>query len=218
MTDSVQLYGVSFSTFVRAAALVCEEKAIDYAISQQIGGHTIDVHSPQHYQLHPFGKMPVLIHGDITLAETASIVRYLDRAFGPQTLQGTDDSQRALIDQWCELIARYVDEAIVRHYMLELAMPSGPDGQPNLDKLSAGRDNAASAVALLAKQLGSQSFLVGESFTLADAMVAPMLAYNLDAPEPFNLVGQHDNLKAYTQRLIERPSGRRVLKPLSESL
>ena len=42
------------------------------------------LHTPEIDAIHPFGKMPVLRHGDFTLCESKAIATYLDRAFdGP---------------------------------------------------------------------------------------------------------------------------------------
>lgn len=217
MSNLVQLYGPSFSVFVRTAALVCEEKGITYQAGKVINGQTIEVHSDEHYQLHPFGKMPVLIHGEKTLCETASIGRYLDRTFGPETLQGATDWERAQVDQWCSLITQHIDFYVVRQFMLEIVFPKGENGEPRMDVISANRPSAENAIAIVAKQLANKPFLIGDHFTLADAMLAPMLAYNKEAPAPINLVNAHPLLLEYANRLHARPSGQKVLKPMSES-
>jgi glutathione S-transferase len=217
MSNLAQLYGPSFSVFVRVAALVCEEKGIAYQTGKELNGQTIDIHSDKHFQLHPFGKMPVLIHGDKILCETASIGRYLDRIFGPETLQGATDWERAQIDQWCSLITQYIDFYVVRQFMLEVVFPKGDNGEPRMDVISANRPAAENAIAIVAEQLGDKPFLVGQQFTLADAMLAPMLTYNKDAPAPINLVNAHPQLLEYTNRLRARPSGQKVLQPMSKS-
>ncbi|WP_049723389.1 glutathione S-transferase family protein [Gilvimarinus polysaccharolyticus] len=218
MSPLVQLYGPSFSVFVRMAALVCEEKGIPYQTGKTLNDKTIDIHSDEHFQLHPFGKMPVLIHGDRTLCETASIGRYLDRAFGPETLQGENDWERSQVDQWCSLITQYVDFCVVRNFMLEVVFPKGENGQPRMDVIAANRPAAENAITIIARQLGDKPFLVGNQFTLADAMLAPMLSYNVETPEPINLVTTHPQLLKYANRLQLRASGQKVLKPLIESM
>ena len=58
---------------------VADEKNISHELVQ------LSYRSPEHLALHPFGKMPILQHGDFFLYESLAIATYLDRAFeGPQ--------------------------------------------------------------------------------------------------------------------------------------
>jgi glutathione S-transferase len=211
---AVSILGPDFSTCVRSVALVCEEKGIPYEVTREINGRRAARHSSERYELHPFGKVPVLLHQDKTLVETATIIRYLDDEFGVRSLQGKDSWERALCDQWCSLISVYIDRYLVREYMLELAFPTGDDGRPALEKVEAGRPNARAALVAVAKQLGEKPYLISESFSLADAMMAPMLDYNASAPAQFNLVAEHPQLMAYIERIRQRDSGKHVLKPM----
>ncbi|WP_339896510.1 glutathione S-transferase family protein [uncultured Gilvimarinus sp.] len=218
MSQTVQIYGATFSVFVRVVALVCEEKNIPYQYSKTLKHQPFEMHSEAHFNLHPFGKIPILQHGDNTLCETASIIRYLDRAFGPETLQGGNEWERAHIDQWCSLITHYIDFYVVRQFMLELVFPKGANGEPRLDVIADNRPRAEHALNIIAQQLGDTDYLVGDQFSLADAMLAPMLAYNKDAPDCINLVRAHPKLLQYANRLQARASGQRVLRPMSESM
>jgi glutathione S-transferase len=58
--------------------MVCEEKGIEYVLTEKPLG------APELLAIHPFGKMPVLRHGDVELFESKAIATYLDRSFpGP---------------------------------------------------------------------------------------------------------------------------------------
>jgi len=54
--------------------MVCEEKAIEYVLTERPRTREI-------LAIHPFGKMPVLRHGDVELFESKAIATYLDRSF-----------------------------------------------------------------------------------------------------------------------------------------
>ncbi|MDO3383337.1 glutathione S-transferase family protein [Gilvimarinus algae] len=217
MTDTVHIFGPTFSTFVRVVLLVCEEKGIPYTVGRIIDEKPAETHSPEHFKVHPFGKLPVMFHGDFVLAETASIVRYLDSTFGEETLQGNSAQQKAEVDQWCSLITHYVDYHVVRQFMLEQLIPKGENGEPRFDVITEKRPLAENALKIVEKQLGDKPYLVGREFTLADAMLAPMLFYNLDSPDFLNIVAHSNRLTAYTERLQRRESGTMILKPLSQS-
>lgn len=69
-TNSVHIYGPSFSNFVRTVMLVCEEKQISYTTGFEVNGSEIKYKSEQHFNLHPFGKFPVLLSDELILPET----------------------------------------------------------------------------------------------------------------------------------------------------
>lgn len=218
MTDQhVHIYGPSFSTFVRSVMLVCEEKNIDYSVGTEVNGKTLEFQGDQHLSMHPFGKVPVLLHNDTAISETATILRYLDRAFGEETLQGNNFSEKMLCDQWCALSSIYIDQALVRNFMLELAFPKGENGQPRFDVIAKARPKALEAASIVSQQLGKKAYLIAESFTLADAILAPILAYNAQAPEAFNLVAEFENLTHYSNRLLARASSQKVLTAMKSN-
>ncbi len=83
------LYGDPRSTYVRTARIAAEEKGVGY-----------DVVAPSeagidYSEIHPFGKMPGMAHGDLTLFETAGIVSYIDGAFDGPALIPTGAVDRA---------------------------------------------------------------------------------------------------------------------------
>ena len=71
-----EIIGSKRSTYTRAVCMVCEEKGIDYTLTEVL------LDAPELRAIHPFGKMPVLRHGDLELFESAAISGYLDRSFG----------------------------------------------------------------------------------------------------------------------------------------
>ncbi|GGY09850.1 hypothetical protein GCM10007160_41400 [Litchfieldella qijiaojingensis] len=165
----------------------------------------------RHFDLHPFGKVPVLLHGARRLYETAAICRYLDAAFDGPALQPGDLWERARVDQWCAVLALYVDQALVRCYLLEFAFPKGADGSVRMDRVKEAQPEVSRMLRLLDTQLGKREYLVGEQFTIADAIAAPMLDYLFKLPSAASLFADVPRLAAYVQRLHERESCRKVL-------
>jgi len=73
-----EIIGSVRSTYTRVVCMVCEEKAIQYVLTEK------PLRAPAILAIHPFGKMPVLRHGDVELFESKAIATYLDRSFaGP---------------------------------------------------------------------------------------------------------------------------------------
>jgi len=211
MPSTVEIYGPSYSNFVRTVQLVCEEKQVPYAEGNRLRGQVIEFQSDAHTQLHPFTKVPILAHGDRTLVETAPICRYLDRTFDGPNLQPEDPWEQAQHDQWCALINTGVDHAVVRNYLQEFVFPTGPDGKPHLDHLMTHRAAAQQALRTVADKLAGNPFLLGEKLTLADCFLAPIAHYASQLPSAVALLDSASPLHCYVQRLQARASGAAVL-------
>lgn len=210
MNNQIHIFGPQFSTFVRSVQLCCEEKGIAYTVGTQVNGEQIAFKGEQHFNWNPFGKVPVLLHGDRHLIETASICRYLDAAFDGPALQPDDPWLRAQVDQWAATLSLYIDQILVRDYLLEFAFPKGEDGTVRMDRVREAEPEVKHTLALLETQLGNSRYLVTDSFTIADAIAAPMLDYIFNLPAAEALTAQTPLLKTYLQRLRQRPSGNRV--------
>ena len=70
-----EILGSLRSTCTRAVCMLCEEKAIDYRLTET------PLNAPALYAVHPLGRMPVLRHGDVELFESKAIATYLDLGF-----------------------------------------------------------------------------------------------------------------------------------------
>lgn len=203
----VHIHGPRFSTFVRSVMLCCEEKGVPY----ELGLEKENAAGQRLSDLHPFGKLPVLLHGERVIYETAPICRYLDNAFEGAALQSDDPYQRALEDQWTHAITCYIDKPIVRDYLLEFAFPKGEGGSLRKDVVLANTPAVRQSLATLESQLAEQSFICGEQFSIADALLIPMLDYLSGLPQGIDLFEESQNCLLYIERMRERASCRRVL-------
>ncbi|QTP57572.1 glutathione S-transferase family protein [Billgrantia antri] len=211
MSTSVHLVGPQFSNFVRSVQLCCEEKGIPYTLGFDLEGEPLDFGGEQHLALHPFAKVPVLRHGERHLFETTAICRYLDAVFDGPALLPVDAWQRARVDQWSQALSIYVDQALVRRYLLEYAFPKGENGSVRMERVRDAEPEVVRMLALLEAELDGHAFLVGDTFSIADAIAAPMLDYLAGLPGAERLLAECPVLVAYLQRLRQRESGRRVL-------
>lgn len=211
INNHIDIIGPSYSNFVRSLMIVCEEKGITYQVGREHDGKEITLHSAEHFALHPYGKIPIVRHKQQYLIETASIARYLDTLTNTVALQPSAPLDRALCDQWCAMISIYIDQAIMRRYFIEIAMPKGEDGKPRLDQITEAKPEVVKALDLLEQQLGDKAFLCSNNFTLADALLIPMLDYLNKVPEDFKVIKQQSKLTDYIERLHARPSGKKVL-------
>lgn len=209
--NDVHIYGPSFSTFVRSVALVCHEKSISYQTGFEIKGRAIPSKSIEHYQIHPFGKLPVLLHQKLILPETASICRYLDKNFAGRQLQPADNNAAALHDAACAHISIDIDKAIVRDYLLEYFFPKGEQGAIRYDMLDKAKPQAINALKVVSTLLAQGNALNGKYISIADALLAPMLHYLTMLPPNYSLLSNFPEIERYLAQLMTHHSCMKVL-------
>ncbi len=77
MADMFTVYGFEESTYVRTVRMVLAEKGAEHDLVP-VNIMEGEGAQPEHLARHPFGKIPVLDHGDLRLFETGTITRYLN--------------------------------------------------------------------------------------------------------------------------------------------
>ena len=208
----VHIYGPSFSNFVRTVMLVCEEKQIAYTVGFEVDGRNVAYKGEQHLNWHPFGKIPVLLESkpqvELALPETASICRYLD---ADKQLQPNHSQDYARHDALCALISIDIDKVLVRDYLLEFAFPKGENNSIRFDVVKAVQPKAAATLAIIEKILNEETALTSQAFTIADALLAPMLHYISCLPAGFNLIADYPKVEQYLADLMTRPSCQKIL-------
>src|SRR5260370_14525458 len=120
-----EILGSLRSSYTRVVRIVCEEKRIDDVLTETLLG------APEIRAIHPFGKMPVLRHGDFTLCESKAIASYLDRSFPGRELIPSDPRLAGLTEQWVSLVNTVLDRTLVRSYLFAYAFPRIADGKPD---------------------------------------------------------------------------------------
>lgn len=164
MIDGVTLHGGLMSPFVMRAVLVARAKGHELPASDFEGG----LKSPAYLALNPMGKMPLLVHGDVALPESAVIAEYLAEVLpGPDVL-GADPAARAR----ARLLARVAELYALPGLTGLFRAREAPDGVPaSLETLGAGLSY------LEALGLGRDEWAAGPAFTVADAALMPMFFF-----------------------------------------
>jgi glutathione S-transferase len=94
---SLVLHGYRYSVYLRIARVVLAEKGAAY---RQVEVNPFAADMPNEYlNLHPFRRVPTLVHDDFVLYETEAITRYIDEALPGPALQPTESRQRARMAQ-----------------------------------------------------------------------------------------------------------------------
>lgn len=201
-----EIIGSTRSTYTRVVRMVCEEKGIDYTMTD------VPLGAPELSAIHPFGKMPVLRHGDVELFESKAIATYLDKVFPAPFVLPSDPKLLALTEQWVSLVNTLIDHTIIRTYVFAYIAPGTPDGSPNRAAIEAVMPALGQQVAVLDRAV-ARGYLVGDTFTLADINLMPLLHRLKISPEGATAFTAAKNLSAYYVRHAERPSFVRTEPP-----
>jgi glutathione S-transferase len=175
-----------------------QELGVDYesvAVDLLAGEHR----HPEFLKINPAGRVPVLVDGDLVLTESVAIVLYLADKYSDKGLIPTDLKERAQVNRWLLFAATELEQPlwrISRHTMLY------PEDQrlPG-DVILASQEFKAMAT-VLEKHMHGRQFVVGDSVTVADFVVA----YTLDWANEDQLMDDFPELLAYMKRMYARPN------------
>jgi glutathione S-transferase len=202
--NAVVLYGNPLSNYVRAARMVCEEKGVEHELVTIPSLKALK--EPEHLARHPFGKVPTLEHGDVSVFETSAICRYIDEAFDGPSLQPSDPATRARMEQWISVTNAYLDTDVMRRFVLHYFFPRGPEGKPDQARIDKALPDIRRDFEVLDRALANADYLAGDQLTIADLMLAPIISLGLATPEGDQLILGCDKLKAWTEKMFARDS------------
>ena len=196
----VVLYGFLPSTYTRTARLVLAEKGVPYATEE------VTLGSAEHLALNPFGRIPILQHGDRRLFETLAIACYVDEQFEGPSLQPADCLDRAMMHQW---ISAYIDSAypsLVRNYLMHYVRAVLNRTEPDRTAIDAAVDNVERTLRILDDRCRDAAYFAGDSLSLADLFVLPVVFYMKNMPESAEVMAGLPHLNRWYDGLAERPS------------
>ena len=183
--------------FTRAANVVwmLEELGVPYTLvhlSLQKGEHK----TPAMLALNPMGKLPVIVDDGVVVTESAAIGLYLADRYGLGGLApATDDPARGTYLRW----SLFAPSVIEPGSMARAASWAFREG-------SAGWGSHEAMVAAMESAIGAGPYLLGERFSMADAIFGGTVRYML----AFNMLEGKPALVDYVARLNARPAYQRA--------
>ncbi|MBO0663843.1 glutathione S-transferase family protein [Jiella sp. MQZ9-1] len=191
------VHNLAFSRAMRVAWLL-EELAVPYKVKTY--ARTDAYRAPAALKaIHPLGKSPVIQDGDLTLGESAAILRYIDRHYGDGRFSPAAGSHDAAHhDEWLDYAEGTLARPIAAGFW---ARKNGtkPDTRT--------REELATHFGYLTDTLSARPFLLGGQLTLADIQ----LSYLLAMAERSDLLGDWPVIQAYWQHLKAVPALTRAI-------
>jgi glutathione S-transferase len=212
---AIELYGYRYSVYSWIARLALEEKGIGY---QWIEVDPFADNVPASYvALHPFKRVPALVHDGFQLYETAAITRYLDEAFPGPRLQPAEPRHRTRCNQVISIVDRYVYWPLVRQVFSHRVFRPRFAQPTDAAELQSGLQAAPAVLAALERIASDTGYLCGADLSLADIHLAPMIGYFVLADEGDALLKQHPKLGNWWSTMSGRPAYRATTPRLPAS-
>jgi glutathione S-transferase len=165
--------------------------------------------SPAFLKINPAGRVPVLVDGELVLTESIAIVLYLAEKYIDRGLLPTDFGLRAQVNRWLLFAATELEQPlwrIARHTALY------PEAKRLPADVTLAREDFKPMAAVLEEHLRGRQFVVGNSVTVADFV----LAFTLDWANEVQLLDDFPELRAYMERMEARPQAPpRIAKALA---
>jgi len=150
--------------------------------------------SERFLKLNPFGEVPVIVDGDVTLADSTAILVYLAKKYGEQWLP-TDPVGQARVQRWLSVASG------------EVAFGPGAARLVTLFKAPIdhrqSKELAHRLLGLLEGHLESTNFLAAERPTIADVAVYTYVAH---APEGDVSLHNYPTVRNWIERIESLPN------------
>ena len=161
----------------------------------------------------PNRVVPTIRHGELTLWESNTIVRYLARTYGSGSLWPTDSKQLALADQWMAWQRSDISSAFFDIFLGKIRTPTD---KIDHEKLIQAATRCGKILALLDRHLATQPFVAGADLTMGDIPIGAMMYRYMELDiERAPL----EHLTQWYERLTDREAYRKhVMIPFGKNL
>jgi glutathione S-transferase len=159
-----------------------------------------DLNTDAYRRINPFEQIPVIEDDGVVLSESAAILIYLAKKTGK--LIPSDFSGEAQVVRWCFAAMNTVELPLMSILIVDW---SKDDGCRKHREFLVGWANRH--LSGLERWLDRRQYVATDSFTVADILMAHVLAGIKDA----SLLQPYSNLKNYRDRCLARPAWQRTI-------
>ncbi|MGB3554201.1 MAG: glutathione S-transferase family protein [Jannaschia sp.] len=204
MEKTVLLRGYRFSVYNRIARMALHEKGVSFE-AEEINPFAVRI--PDDYlKRHPFGRVPVLSHGEFDVYETAAILRYVDAAFDGPVLVPIGQESLARVAQVISIVDNYGYHPMVRQVFAHRVFRPAAGEESDENEVTVGIRASLPVLGALNALASEGLVLDGQDFTLADCHLAPMVAYFIQAPEGAEALNEYSALADWWAGVAQRKS------------
>ncbi|CAG7873506.1 hypothetical protein HID58_016740 [Brassica napus] len=211
MGGGIKVHGVPISTATMRVLATLYEKGLDFELVP------VDMKAGAHKQeplisLNPFGQIPALLDGDLTLFESRAITDYIADEYnnkGEKLLCQSCKKLKAITKVWLQVEGQQFDPiasklAFERVFKGMLGMTTDPAAVEDLEA------KLVKVLDIYEARLSKSPFLAGDCFTLADLHHLPIIYY-LMGTDSKKLFESRPKVSEWIKKITARPSWVKVL-------
>ena len=203
------IYGIpTFNT--TKVLLTAEELGLNYKYAQLdfSKGENKTLNYLEH---HPLGKVPSIEYDGESLFESNAICRFLALQ-NVSTLYTGTAREKALIDQWIDLMAHHIGRWMGVIYFQEFIRPNFLNESPEPSLLKEAQGFLDTQIPVLEKQLSKQKFLLADTITIADIIA---FSYVLTHEHTSLNLDKYKNLMSWYKTIKDRESFKKAMTQYS---
>lgn len=184
---------------------LCEELGLPFTLQHYTRDAVTMLSPPALKALHPLGAAPVIVDGDLVLAESGAIVDYILAKYGDGRLVlGPDHPDFAQYLYWLHFANGNLQPTLGRNMVLRRLNLAADN-----PTLLATRGRLDLVLNLVEARLGQADYLAGPVFTAADIMTVFSLT-TMRIFFPFDLA-PYPHVRAYLRRIGDRAAYRSAM-------
>lgn len=191
----VILYGYRFSVYTRIVRMTLAEKTVPYRY-EEIDPFA-DTVPAVYLEIHPFRRVPALVHDQTAFYETAAITQYIDEGFDGRALQPKTPGERARMRQIIAVTDHYGYWPMVRQVFAHGVFRPAAGEPADDDQIREGLATAATTLGALEALTEGGPQLIGTRLSLADFHLAAMIAYFTAEPGGRKMLAAFPNLSGW---------------------
>ena len=192
----LRVLGRATSGNVQKVLFFLEETGTPYA--REDYGRQFNNTGGDYLKLNPNGKVPTVVDGETVIWESHTIIRYLATKGGKSDLYPTEAAARTQVERWMDWLL-----ASVNYQYVQVFKDSKKPDAERAPTFAADAKELGTQLEILDKAIAGRPFIAGNTLTLADIAMGPIVHRCLDFPIQLPAL---TNLRAWRDKLKEKAS------------
>jgi len=211
MSKPIRIYGSTLSPFGIRVVLACAYKGLKFDLGMPKNG----LKSADFMMIHPFGKMPAIQDGAVTLFESGVIVDYLDSKYKKKKLIPTAAKANGHARLVGAVASEYVQSPGLAMFRLRRSKSD------DATSIETARAQLAKGLDALECTMAGKKFAGGASFTVADCYTIPALFFATALPPMLGIndpIGARPKVRKYWNRVQKDKMCKPILAGMEKRL
>ncbi|PIA44196.1 hypothetical protein AQUCO_01700069v1 [Aquilegia coerulea] len=168
--------------------------------------------TPEFLKMNPIGKVPVLETPDGPISESNAIARYVAHLKEDNPLYGSSSIEYGQVEQWIDFASFEIDANVLRWFIprIGFSVYLSPIEEASITALKR-------ALRALNTYLASNTFLVGQSVTLADIIMTCNLSLGFSQIMTKSFTSEFPHVERYFWTMVNQPKFRKVLGDVKQT-